>query len=176
MLQPQIISAIADVITATGIIGGGIFAFIQWNNASKIKKAEFLKQIIFDTRFKEDYVKAMRVIDYDGNWYDDKFHNGNDNTEYLIDKYLSCLNYICYLKNEKVLSDNEFIALKYTIDRTCQNPQIKSYLWNLYHFCEKLKTKCSFQYLIDYGIKTKKIDRNEFENKENKIYKKHLNF
>ena len=92
-----------------------------------------------------------------------------------IDKLLSYLSYICYLKQENNISDKEFRILQYEINRTCTSPSIQGYLWNLYHFSRKQGTDCSFQYLIDYGIKNNIIEKS-FLDPKCFLYEKTLNF
>ena len=101
--------------------------------------------------------------------------DGYDDFEHKIDELLSYLSYICYLKKERNISKKEFRILQYEINRTCTSPCIQAYLWNLYHFSQKQGSECSFQYLIDYGIKNKLIDKS-FLKPDCKLYEKTLNF
>ena len=166
---------IQNITTIIAIIGG-LFVFFQWINSNKLKRVEFINQIIEKIRFDKDLQETMYMIDYSKNWYDENFHNGNNGTEAKIDKLLSYLSYICYLKENAVLSKKEFSILEYEINRVCSSFSVQSYLWNLYHFTNKIVVKCSFSYLINYGLKNKIISRDFLEKENNNKYVKYLNF
>lgn len=157
------------------VIIGGIFALVQWMASNKIKRAEFINQIIDKLRFDKDMAKTMYVVDYDYNWYNQDFHNSNDESEFLIDKLLSYLSYICYLHATGNIKKEEFKILQYELNRACISPCVQSYLWNLHHFSKKNNTICTFEYLIKYGIDSKIISA-QFLDSESQHYQKNLNF
>lgn len=167
----NILSAISIIL----VIIGGVFAYKQWTASNQIKRTELIKQIMERLRFDKEMADTMYTIEYDDSWYDIDFHDGDDDFEHKIDELLSYLSYICYLKKEKNISKKEFRILRYEINRTCTSPCIQAYLWNLYHFSQKQGAECSFQYLIDYGIKNKLIDKS-FLKTDCKLYEKTLNF
>lgn len=168
-----------DILTLLSIflgIIGGIFAYQQWRYANKTKRAEFINQIINKLRFDDEFANTMSVIDYNLTWYDENFHENVNGLECKVDKVFSYLSYICYLRNGNHISKKEFSALEYEINRACISPSSQSYFWNLFHFSKKCNAKCSFQSLIDYGIKNALIDEAEFMNPKSKQYIKRLNF
>ena len=154
---------------------GSIFALIQWNSSIKIRRTEFLDEIINKLWFDENMARTMHIIDNNPNWYTEDFHKSYSDLGYQIDKLLSYFDFICYLRFIKNLSFNEFNVIKYEIDRTCASPSVQSYLWNLYHFSNKIEAGCSFMYIIDYGIKEKIIDK-DFKNDNKNLFKKYLKF
>ena len=154
---------------------GGVFAGVQWNVSNKIKRAEFINIIIEKLRFDKDMAQTMYKIDYGESWYSDDFHNGNSDLEFEIDKLLSYLSYICYLKKTKNISKEEFKVLQYEIIRVCSSFDVQSYLWNLYHFSIKHDSKCSFEYLVSYGLDNKIFDV-RFLSSSISIYEQRLNF
>ena len=121
-------------------------------------------------------VTTTYLIDYEDDWYDGNFHDREDDFEYQMDKLMSYLSYICYLQKERKISAKEFCILKYEINRACSSHAVQCYLWNLYHFSRQQGTQCSFQYLIDYGLKQKLINKKEFTNSQSTHYIKTLNF
>lgn len=157
------------------IIIGGFFALIQWVASNKIKRAEFINQIIEKLRFDRNMVDTMYMIDYNYNWYGLTFHNSNNELEFSIDKLLSYLSYICYLRSTGNIKKKEFKILQYELNRVCISPCVQTYLWNLYHFSKKNKTICTFKDLIDYGINAK-IIKQDFFSPECNGYEKTLNF
>ena len=81
-----------SLISALGLGFGGYFSLKQWHVSNKIKRAEFIDQILEKLRFNEKSVEAMYQIDYNQTWYDDNFH-GSGGKEYAIDRLLSYLSY-----------------------------------------------------------------------------------
>jgi hypothetical protein len=152
-------------------IGGG-FVYCQWRKSIKIKRAEFINQILEKLRFDKALVTTMYIIDYNQDWYNTSFHNSE--LECSIDKLLCYIDYICYLKITKNISATEFKIFQYEIHRICISYSIKNYLWNLYHFSLKNNTNCSFQYLVEYGIDSKLFPK-DFKNNKS-LYTKTLNW
>lgn len=152
---------------------GGTFALIQWISSKKLRRAEFIDQIINKLRFNKEIQKVMYLIEYDPKWYSEKFHRSE--LENQVDKFLSYIDYICYLYFLRNISNNEFRILKYDINRICISPSVQAYLWNLYHFSRRMNADCSFLHLIEYGIKNK-IIKKEFIDNDKDLYRKLLNF
>lgn len=167
---------VIELISVVLIAIGGFFALFQWFSANRIKRTEFINQIIERLRFDEEMVATMYMIEYDHSWYGESFHDGTNGNEERIDRFLSYLSYICYIKKMRAIHKKEFSILEYELLRTCSSPSVCAYLWNLYHFSKKQGTKCSFQYLIEYGIKKKIIDKRIFLDAESRVYTKYLNF
>lgn len=156
-------------------IVGGIFVYFQWEKSAKTKRAEIIHQIIDKLRFDEDLIKATYILDYNPYWYNDSFHNGNNGMEYIIDKFFCYIDYICYLRSTRNISEKEFKIFNYEVNRICsRSKSAQAYLWNLYHFAERNETSCSFRYIIDYGIKNGLFPKDFTTNK--KLYRKQLNF
>jgi len=154
---------------------GSIFALFQWNSSIKIRRTEFLDEIINKLWFDENMARTMHMIDSNPNWYTEDFHKSYNDLGYQIDKLLSYFDFICYLHFIKNLKFNEFNVIRYEIDRTCASPSVQAYLWNLYHFSNKIEAGCSFMYVIDYGIKQEIINK-EFKNNNEDLYKKYMRF
>lgn len=152
-------------------LGGG-FALWQWRKNLKIRRAEFINQILEKLRFDEELIKTMYIVDYKQDWYDVSFHDSE--FERVIDKLFAYLDYICYLKTTRNITNSEFHIFQYEIHRVCISYSSKAYCWNLYHFSKKNETVCSFQYLIDYGIKAELFPK-DFK-KNTTLYSKTLNW
>ena len=167
-------------LIVTSIIGilGFTLTIIQIHLSNKVKNAEFISKILENLRFNERSLDVIYLIDYNQKWYDEKFH-GSGELEKDIDAFFSQIDYICYLKSKKLLSDDNFQIFKYEVLRVCNNYQCKCYLWNLYHWSKLNSSKCSFDYLIRF-LKTRfsEDDLNRFENSNSQIsgYDKYLNF
>ena len=85
---------ILTLISIVFAMVGGIFAFHQWNISNKIKRSEYINQIIKKLRFDNEMTEAMFIVEYDHSWYDENFHNGEGKMEHIIDKLLSYMSYI----------------------------------------------------------------------------------
>lgn len=163
-----------SLFSIIGIYIGGILTLIQWRNSLKLKRSKFINQMIEKLRFNNEIVKAIYLIEYDQNWYDENFHGGSDK-ELVIDKLLSYLSYICYLISQNHLTKKESVILEYELRRVCASNTVQAYLFNIYHFSKKQKSICSFQYLIDYGLRLKIIPA-DFLDDSISTYPKFLNF
>ena len=164
-----------SLILIMGMVIGSIFALIQWNSSIKIRRTEFLDEIINKLWFDENMAKTMHQIDSNPNWYTEDFHKNYSDLGYPIDKLLSYFDFICYLHFIKNLSSTEFSVIRYEIDRTCASHSVQAYLWNLYHFSNKIEAGCSFMYIIDYGMKEKILDK-EFKNNNENLFNKYMKF
>lgn len=160
------------IINLIFLVIGGVFIYIQWRKSISIKRAEFINQILEKLRFDKILTDAMYKLEYEVSWYDSSFHGSIH--EKPIDTLLSYLNYICYLKETRIISQAEFNMIKYTINRVCSSESSQKYLWNLFQYSKSKNSQCSFQYLIDYGISSGCIP---MDFKTNQIlYEKTLNF
>jgi len=165
-----------SIITVMMAVFGGIFALVKYSKNVKLRRAEFLIQIIEKVRFDEGMEKANRFIEYTPKWYDKNFHNCGEN-ECLVVRLFSYYSYICYLIKHRYITPKDAEMFEYELKRTLILPSVKAYLFNLYHFSnsKKRKSKCIFQHLIDYGL-DKGILPKEFKNKNCKKYRRILKF
>lgn len=170
------VDSILSAFSICLVIIGGLFAYKQWTSANKIRRTEFINQIISKLRFDKSTVDTMYKVDYDHEWYNEEFHNAGSEIEFNVDKLLAYLSYICYLYELKTISKKEFRILQYEVNRVCSSPSVQSYLWNLYHFSKAQGTECTFQYLINYGIKHKIINMDAFYSNQSTVYPRYLNF
>lgn len=153
---------------------GGIFFLLQWRKDIKTKRAEFIYQILDKFRFDGNLLETTYILDYEQRWYVKGFHESD--LEGLIDKYFCYIDYVCYLKSTKNISDKEFRIFEYEVHRVCNSLSAQAYLWNLYNFSLKNKAKCSYQNIINYGMK-KRLLPNDFLTNQN-LYpgQKYLNW
>lgn len=168
---------IITFISCIGVIVSVILAVVQWRRNSKLKRADYINDLIEKIRSDDDIRSVIYMIDYSGDnyiWYNEDFHKSGE-LERKVDKTLSYFSYICYLKYKKIISNDEFKFFKYEIERILKNSQVKEYFYNLYHFSEKFSVPLTFNYLFEYGVKMN-IYEEEFYNKESKKYPKYLNF
>ena len=154
---------------------GSIFALFQWNSSIKVRRTEFLDDIINKLWFDENMARTMHLIDNNPNWYTEDYHKNYTDLGYQMDKLLSYFDFICYLHFIKNLKENEFSVIRYEIDRTCASPSVQAYLWNLYHFSNKIEAGCSYMYIIDYGIEEKIISK-DFKTNNDSLFNKYLKF
>jgi len=162
---------ITPIVTVFSVI----IALLQYMKANKVKRAELINQIIEKLRFNEELQETFLMIDYNNKWYNESFHNKENDIEKKVDRLLAYFSYLCYLRNLKFLSKKEFTLFEYQLNRICISPQVQNYLWNLYHFSKKNNAKTSFNYLIDYGLKNN-LFYSDFNNKDTSHYTKYLNF
>ncbi|OQC42758.1 MAG: hypothetical protein BWX66_00351 [Deltaproteobacteria bacterium ADurb.Bin058] len=164
---------ITSVVTVLLIIVATSIGLYQWIHANRIRRSKFLNQIINRLRFDESISKVMYTIEYSEDWYDEHFHNSEE--EYQFDRFFAYLSYVCYLRKSRILKEREFRLLRYVLNRVCQNDETQTYLWNLYHFSQRSNSVCSFDELISYGLKAG-ILPDDFKQSNTQRFTKYLNF
>ena len=175
----EIISTISGHISLLLTVFTLIFAIYQWYKSEQRKKSDFLFQYM-QTVLKEN-IGGLYQLDYseDKKWYDEDFHTyKNRKIQYKIDQILYMLNYICYLRTRRLISEAEFSLFEYDILRLwTDNNQFVDYMYNLYHYSMKCKVKIPFYYLMIVGkeyIPKDFYDCNAHKN--DKIYHDYIGF
>ncbi len=166
-------SNIIAAVSALGLLVGGGFALWKWRHSVQIRRAEFANQLLEKIRFTEDIQDAFYEIEYSKKWYDRCFHSSE--LERKMDKLLVYLNYICYLKKSRCITQKEFSCFEYILTRVCQDEGMQTYLWNLYHFAKKSNRMCSWGEIIEYGV-TNDLFLDGFKANQTNLYEKTLNF
>lgn len=165
----------SDVIGGTSLLlalVGGCFALIQWGTNMKLKRAEYIKNLLDEMRTNKDIVYYK--FDYDEPWYGPNFHNSGE-SERKIDYTLNFFSYICYLRNHNIINKTDFSCFKYEIERILTNHHFHCYYYNLYHFSKRIKQPIPFYELFEYAKKRNYFD-DEFWNSRSKKYPHILNF
>ncbi|HAU86849.1 MAG TPA: hypothetical protein DCW90_15565 [Lachnospiraceae bacterium] len=172
------ISDITSVLSVVLVILGGIVGCYQWRKSVLLKRAGYINDLTEKIRTDNDIKKVIYMLDYGNEWYSFKFH-GSGEMERKVDKTLSYFSYICYLKEQKIISNKEFYFFKYEVERILMNKQVQDYFYNLYHFSNKFDTSFTFKYLFDYGKKRKMFDHNFYDKeayRKDVRYHHNLNF
>ena len=178
--NPEITMAnIATIIAALPVSFTAIYAGLQWRNNLLFERSRYMEKLIEKITSDEVIVEVLYMFEYDQEWYSEEFHE-NKELELKIDKTLSFLTYICYLRSQKIITDAEFGFFKYQIIRVLSDEQLEDYLYNLYHFTQKMpNAEITYKYLLEYAIKNKLFDE-DFKNKDaykyNKKYHHNINF
>jgi len=133
------LSALSIIMVAFG----GLYAVYQWSKTIKIRRAEFIKQVIAKFWFDKDMANTVY-----------KLENISSDFEYEVDKLFYYLSFICYLRQTKNINEKEFCMLRYVVIIVCQSDHTQHYLWDFYHFSTRKDIKKPFDYLIEFGIKS----------------------
>ena len=159
------------------VVIGGIVSLYQYSKSIKLKRADYIYDLIEKIRTDKEISPIIYKIEYGERWYDANFHGGK--IESQVDKTLSYFAYICYLKKQKIISDKEFEFFKYQVNRILTNDGVIDYFYNLYHFANKFNTPISFKHLFDYGKNNKMFNDDFYDSSSyinNPKYHKYLNF
>ena len=167
----------AEGLTFGVVVIGVVLGLIQWNRQLRHEAAVFLKGLLDELR-SEEVVSFLYDIDYDKKWYGGKFHEGKK--ENKVDRALSFLSFVCYLRSERLLGDAEFAFFDYELARVLGNRQVIDYLYNLHHFSARQDRKSPFEQLINYGVNVGLVEKNVFSDptsyKRVKYLHKNLDF
>lgn len=166
------ISDIIAILSFISIIVGGIFTLNKWNVNLKLRRAEYIKALFDEIRSNPKIV--FYLFEYDSIWYDEKFH-GSKELESNIDYTLSYFSYICYLRNNNIITKSDFNYFRYELERILNNQQFKNYIYNLYHFSKRVNQPISFVDLFQYAKDNGYFDK-DFWNKNSNKYLHLLNF
>ena len=167
---------------------GGLLALLrEYHRSNGIKRAEFVDKLIEKLRGDEDIRYILYLFQYGDFVYDGTFH-GDVEMERRVDKALSYLSYICYLKDNGVISDKDFSFFEIEVAQALRNSALIDYLFNLYHFecrasgikpdSRKGEEQFTFYFLLKYG-RVHKIVGKEFYNPgavESGAFHRYLNF
>lgn len=149
-----------QIITLITVVLGGCFALFQWNNSEKVRKAALMKELLQKVREDPDFCEVLYMIDYwEKEWYPDEFKKDHE-LEEKVDKVFTLFDYICFLKNNRILSKSEFLIFKYEILRLSSDKSSVRYLYNIYHFSRTNGQKCSFHNLIKYMYRNNLLPEN----------------
>ena len=180
------------LLTTITAIVGLYSTYRQWSKSLSLKRANYVYELCNKISTNELIRDVLYLIDYNINWYTNGFHSSGVNQknnaddvdndkktsiEAKVDYTLTYFSYICYLYKKQIIIDEDFVFFKYDLQRMCTNYQVKNYLYNIYHFADKIGTSCTFYYLIDYAYKNGLIDSDFFDNKSYKTgkYQRNIN-
>ena len=159
-------------LTFISVIIGGFFALYKWNKSLKLNRAEYVKKLLDEIKANEDI--AFYLFDYDEIWYNTNFHESGE-LERKVDITLEFYSYICYLYNNKIITESDFDCFKYDVERIVMNKQFCNYCYNLYHFSSRLGLPISHNYLFKYAKNNHRFDDDFWDPKSDK-YPHILNF
>jgi len=133
--------SIADIINAILLmvaVLGICFTYREAKQTRKTQKATFFKDLYSTMYSDPDIRKAYYQIEYGEFTYSDSFHGSK--MEPLIDRLLSFADLVCYLYDQKMLTENEMVFFKYEFIRIYVDTNVKNYLQFLEDFYQKNKT------------------------------------
>jgi hypothetical protein len=152
MLQFQNSITVADIINTLLLLAAvvGIFlTYRQIQQTSKTQRATYFKDLYSMMFSDPDIRKAYQQVEYDKFVYDDTFHGSE--SEHSIDRLLSFADLVCYLYDNKMLTENEMRAFKYELLRVYTNVGIQRYLTFLEQFYFQNRTGTEpFQRFVSY--------------------------
>lgn len=142
------ISDIIDLLSIIAITIGGIFTLCKWNISMRIKRAEYIRNLI-EVKNKELILKTFNLFDYNIEWYSRDFHRSNIENE--VDYTLTYFDYVCYLNSTNIFDTKTFNLFKYQVDSIVRNQQVIDYMYNLYHYAKNNHMGLSYPYLLGYA-------------------------
>lgn len=137
-----------SIIGWIGCVTAFCVAWNQWQKGQRVQRADFLERLI--QRFKDTeygtYLRSIEEMSDDSQQYSDDVKDESEECEFL-----TFISYVCYLKNTKVINDNEFLSFACYVDRALQNPMIIDGL-RAFHFKQNIKVSSSPYFpLLQYG-------------------------
>lgn len=178
---------IADLGTLATAIVGVIIGLYQYHKLVKVRRSTFVLSLLNQMKDDKGINKIIYQFQYGEFNYSEGFH-GNGKYENDTDRTLLLFSYICYLKEKKIITNEEFSFFEISITQALRNDGLIDYLYNLYHFVCKAegynpltdgKVKALYCYLIKFADRRNYIpddfyDKNAY--KTNNRYHCYLTF
>lgn len=131
----EIIKLIISGCTLLCTVLGGGFALYKYNQSLRWNRALRLSDMLDKFRTNDKIVSAFHEVEYERFSYSPSERPRKAEIE--TDQMLEYFSLICYLKEEKLISDKEFAFVEYELRTLVSNREIQKYLFNLYHFAWK---------------------------------------
>ena len=134
----QWIEIISKVLGSIAII----LAWFQWKETNRLKRADHLKEI----------QEVLHILIVGSTWYDAKTWSFvSDEMEQKVDRFLAYYSYVCYLRDNGLLGEKEFLIFKYDLAVIGSNPDMQTYLKHLQENAENSKlSEIPFQPILKY--------------------------
>lgn len=143
MPTDQIIQLLTLIFTTVIGVVGFAATIVQIAKSNKVKKAEFVENLLNDLRTNELLVEGNYIIEYKDNWFNSEFRKSQ--AEKCIDALLAKYDYICYLLNRKLIKIGDLSFFEYKMQRLSENDDLKQYLEMINSIPNA--DKCQFEYL-----------------------------
>lgn len=144
------VSDIIGMLSFVSIVIGGIFALVKWNSNVKVRRAEYIDKL-YTKRADERTRKVLYTFDQTENWL--SRYEKEEGFEIDVDDALSFYSYICYLRNQGLLKDDEFNFFEYDIMRILSNKDVQNLFKKLCNGAAGGKIPSCYKDLIEYGKK-----------------------
>ena len=167
-----IATAISALIAATTLL----LTFLKYREKTKAEHANRMFEMLMRTRKDPDTINFFQMIDYSENesWYNKKFPGSE--FEQMVDNALLQFEYILYLKEQNLLTEEEFSPYQYEIKNIVNNQDVQNYFFNLYHYCQRAKLSFKYDKLLKYGTENEVIHSDFYDKNSKKYGDKVLNF
>ena len=123
------IGSIAELITCGGVLVGFILSLIEYRRSNKIKRSSYLEPLFDKLMLDKDIAETIYMLQYGEFKYSENFHNSDK--ERKLDKTLQYFSYLCYLKDKRIISSEEFSFFEIQISQALRDKKLIYYLYNL---------------------------------------------
>jgi len=168
METTTIISNIATAVSAVVAAVALLLTFLKYREKTKTDHANRMADLLERTRKDPNITNFFNKIDLsDNGWYSKSFYeNGFEQT---ADNALLQFEHILYLKEKKLLTEEEFSQYQYEIDKIVNDQDVQRYFFNLYHYCKRVALSFKYDKLLKYGTEKGAIN-SDFHDKNSKNY------
>ena len=142
-MSVQVVSVIIEAISLVVTVGIARFGFKKWENSQKDRRSEFLFKLLEKFREDDDIKRFIYAADYD--------KQVSEVSEAQKDKALSYIAYICYLKKQSLISEEEFGFFEYEISRVVGNKTCSEYLNFIRDFAKDNQCRDPFFELTEFS-------------------------
>lgn len=126
------IGTFAEVCTALVALVGIFLSVREYMRSNKLKRSSYIEPLIEKMKSSE-ISEIVYMFQYGMFDYKKEFHKSGE-MERKVDKTLQYFSYLCYLREKKIISKDEFSFFELEISQSLRDPKLIDYLFNLYHF------------------------------------------
>ena len=144
----QWIEIISKVLGSIAII----LAWFQWKETNRLKRADHLQQLGVLLLENKEIQEVLHILIVGSTWYDAKTWSFvSVEMEQKVDRFLAYYSYVCYLRDNGLLGEKEFLIFKYDLAVIGSNPDMQTYLKHLQENAENSKlSEIPFQPILKY--------------------------
>lgn len=180
------IGTVADLCTALVAFVGVFISVREYLRSNKLKRSSYIEPLIEKMKSSE-ISEIVYMFQYGQFDYNKDFHKSGE-MERKVDKTLQYFSYLCYLRENNIISKDEFSFFELEISQSLRDPCLIDYLFNLYHFVCHVEgydpyidgiDKSVYSSLLRYAKSKRLIIESFFDKdvyKENEYYHHYLNF
>ncbi len=178
-------SILSGLLPAITTVIGFVVTICVWISNIKVRRADYIRDMLEKIHNDRTVQDVVYIMQYNDKWYTTAFYDDHE-FETKMDAALSFFSYICYLRNKRIITKDEFGLFHSMICHIAKNNSTLRYFYNLRHYSEIYSSKFAkapkkhikyytfmnlftFRYLFEYMVKNNYVDKKLFSKDYNAL-------